>query len=385
MLQDKIEFPFKLIHYLFIPGQCQHIAARNYLQFWEKTFYVLQIGVVNTEKLCGVDPFDFDLFLLQGELFVLQLTENSPIKLIFEPKLGNNSGQKTTLGSRMKIITLTTDMGVQDHYSAALKGAILSRVPEARIVDVSHTVKPFDLVQAAFYVSSCFMDFPEGTVHVIGVDSEPMVNFSGSEGSFPSVMLFKGHYFISNDNGFFGALIGEDRPDGFYRIDDVLSNVSLFRFPTKNMLIPVACRILNGEKIETFASEFPSFKRAFYQNAVLEQNLIKGNVIHIDNYGNLITNVHQSLFDRFGKDVPFTIYYRHKDYHIDEISPTYNAVPSGEKVAVFNSNGLLEIAINRGANAGSGGADKLFGVRVGDIVRIEFTPRGSRTTIESLF
>jgi S-adenosylmethionine hydrolase len=285
----------------------------------------------------------------------------------------------------MKIITLTTDMGIQDHYSAAIKGAILSRVQDARIVDISHNVKPFDVVQAAFYVSSCFEDFPEATVHVIGVDSEPMVNFSGSEGTFPAVMLYKGHYFVANDNGFFGALVGEEQAEGFYRIDDVLSDVSLFRFPTKNMLIPAACRILNGEKLESIASPSSSFKRAFSQNAVIEQNLIKGNVIHIDNYGNLITNIHQSLFERFGKDIPFTIYYRHKDYHIDEISSTYNSVPSGEKVAVFNSNGILEIAINRGANAGSGGADKLFGVRVGDIVRVEFTPRGSRTTIESLF
>ncbi len=313
------------------------------------------------------------------------LTKNSPNKVIFEPKLGNNSAQKTTDQRDMQIITLTTDMGIEDHYVAALKGAVMRLAPTAQIVDISHSVRPFDVVQAAYYVSSCFEEFPEGTVHVIGVDSEPMVNFSGSEGSFPSIMKYKGHYFISNDNGFFGSLLQENEHEGFYRLDDVLSNMNLFRFPTKNMLIPAACRILNGEKIETFASVFPSFKRAFALTAVIEQNLIKGNVIHIDNFGNLITNVHQSLFDRFGKDVPFTIWFRSKEYHIDEISSTYNSVPSGEKVAVFNNNNLLEIAINRGANASNGGAQKLFGVRIGDVVRIEFTPRGSRTTIESLF
>jgi len=87
-----------------------------------------------------------------------------------------------------QIITLTTDMGVQDHYVATLKGTILGTLPDARIVDISHAVKPFDVVQAAFYVSSCFESFPLGTVHVIGVDSEPMVNFGGSEGSFPSIL-----------------------------------------------------------------------------------------------------------------------------------------------------------------------------------------------------
>ncbi len=285
----------------------------------------------------------------------------------------------------MQIITLTTDMGVQDHYVAALKGAILSRLPDARIVDISHHVRPFDVVQAAYYVSSCYESFPEGTVHVVGVDSEPMVNFSGTEGSFPSILKHKGQYFVSNDNGFFGSFLGEQEIEEFYRLDDVLSNMGLFRFPTKNMLIPAACRILNGESIDTFASSFTSFKRAFTQTAVIEPNLIKGNIVHIDSYGNLITNIHQSLFDRFGKETPFTIRYRNKDYFIDEISATYNSVPSGEKVAVFNSNGLLEIAINRGANAGNGGAEKLFGMRVGDVVRVEFTPRGSHATIESLF
>lgn len=285
----------------------------------------------------------------------------------------------------MQIITLTTDMGERDHYVASLKGTILRLCPNAKIVDVSHSVKPFDTAEAAFFLNSCIDDFPEGTVHVIGVDTEPMINFSGAEGSFPSVMKFRGQFIVGNDNGFFGAFLKEENAEGFYRIDDMLSNPSLFKFPTKNMLIPAACRILNGDLVEDFCSPFGSFKKAFAFTAVVETNLIKGNVIHIDNYGNLITNVHYTLFERFGQNMPFTIYYRNKDYYIDEISPTYNAVTPGEKVAIFNQNGLLEIAINRGANGSNGGADRLFGIRLGDVIRIEFTPRGSHTTIESLF
>lgn len=151
------------------------------------------------------------------------------------------------------------------------------------------------------------------------------------------------------------------------------------------MLIPAACSIMNGEDIDNFASPFNSYKRAFALTATIETNLIKGNVVHIDNYGNLITNVHRTLFERFGKETPFTIYYRNRDYHIDEISPTYNSVPNGEKVALFNNNDFLEIAINRGANQSNGGAEKLFGVRINDVIRIEFTPRGSHNTLESLF
>jgi S-adenosylmethionine hydrolase len=246
-------------------------------------------------------------------------------------------------------------------------------------------VNPFDVAEAALHIANCYSDFPEGTVHVIGVDSEPLINFGESDGAFPSILVFEGHYFISNDNGFFGSFLQDKQAEAFYRIDDVLSKQELFKFPTKNMLIPVACRILKGEKIETFASPEKAFKKAFMPNALIDTNLIKGTIIHIDNYGNLITNIHVSLFERFGKDIPFIIYYRNKDYHIDELSPTYNSVPSGEKVAIINENGWLEIAINRGAKGNGSGAEQLFGVRTGDIIRVEFTPRGSRSTIDSLF
>jgi len=285
----------------------------------------------------------------------------------------------------MSIITLTTDMGLNDHYVASLKGTILSGVSNANIVDISHAIRPFDISEAAFQLASCYKDFPDGTVHVVGVDSEPIVNFGGSDGSFPSIMHFNNQYFISNDNGFFGAFLKEEYPTTLWRIEDILSNPKLFKFPTKNILLQAAIRILKGEKIDDFATPVTSYKNALSLVAVSETNLIKGHVVHIDNYGNAITNVHQSLFERFGKDTPFTLYFKRKEYYIDVISNAYNEVAQGEKVAIFNENNYLEIAINRGANTGSGGAEQLFGLHKNDIIRIEFTPQGSRETIDSLF
>lgn len=285
----------------------------------------------------------------------------------------------------MKVITLTTDMGLHDHYVASLKGKILSSLNDAHIVDISHSVRPFDISEAAFHVRSSYRDFPLGTVHVIGVDSEPIINFGGSDGSFPSIMSFEGHYFVSCDNGFFGAFLGENRPDAFWRIEDILSDEKLFKFPTKNILLTSAIRILNGEDPTSFAVPSKSYKSALTPIAITETNLIKGYVIHIDNYGNAITNIDRALFDRFGAGEPFIIYFKKKDYYIDVISNAYNEVPQGEKVAVFTENDLLEIAINRGANGSTGGAEQLFGLRVNDMIRVEFTPKGSRTTIDSLF
>lgn len=285
----------------------------------------------------------------------------------------------------MKIITLTTDLGLNDHYVASIKGAILSQVPDAQIIDITHTVRPFDVNEAAFHVSSCYKDFPDGTIHIIGVDSEPVINFGSAGGAFPSILDFNNQYFISNDNGFFGSFLKENTPTGFYRIDNVLSDHNLFTFPTKNILTKTALRILKGEKIEDLASPESNYARAFSLVATSETNLIKGHVIHIDSYGNAITNVTKEMFERFDQDVRYTIYFKRKDYFIDTISKSYNEVPQGEKVAIFNEQNLLEIAINRAATRGTGGADKLFGLTLGDIIRVEFTPQGSHKNFDTLF
>jgi S-adenosylmethionine hydrolase len=276
-------------------------------------------------------------------------------------------------------------MGLNDHYVASLKGSLLSADHTVNIIDITHDVSPFDISEAAFHVTSCYQDFPKGTIHVVGVDSEPIVNFGGSDGSFPTIMEFAGQYFISNDNGFFGAFLKEERPNAIWRIEHFISDPKAFKFPTKNILIEAAIRLMKGESPASFATSFNGYKNALALVAVSETNLIKGHVVHVDSYGNAITNVHHTLFERFGENTPFILYFKRKDYFIDVISNTYNEVAQGEKVAIFNENGFLEIAINRGASGSTGGAEQLFGLHKNDIIRIEFTPKGSRETLESLF
>lgn len=286
----------------------------------------------------------------------------------------------------MQIITLTTDMGLSDHYVAAIKGSILKELKEVQLVDITHQVQAFDVAQAAYYLHSCIDDFPEGTIHLIGVDTEPVINFgSPRHSSVPAVLCFKGQYVVSNDNGLFGLLVREDSFESVWHVDDVLSNPNVFKFPAKNILAPIAIQLAQGKKPKDFATQVEQFNRLIAMNPIIEHNVIKGNVIHIDHFGNVITNIDKELFDRVGKDVPFTIFFRRKEYYIDEISRTYNEVPSGEKVALFNSNNLLEIAINRGAKSRNGGASSLFGLSINDTIRIEFLPPGSKETLDSLF
>ena len=286
----------------------------------------------------------------------------------------------------MHIITLTTDMGVKDHYVAALKGKIYSLCPSAIIVDISHTVKPFNIGQASFFIRNSIKDFPDGTIHIIGVDPEPLVNFSQPEESaLPTIMKFNNQYFIGTDNGIFSLILENQKHQGLWSLDDVLSQPELMNFPTKNILVPAACKLAKGEKPEAIGSVKDSYKKAFLINPVIDGNTVKGSVLHIDHYGNLITNIKKDDFYRIGRNVPFVIYFRQKEYYIDVISLGYNEVPTGEKVAIFNADGYLEIAINKGTPENGGGANSLFGLKLGDTIRIEFTPRGSRETLESLF
>jgi S-adenosylmethionine hydrolase len=286
----------------------------------------------------------------------------------------------------MSIITLTTDMGLRDHYVAAIKGRIYTLAENVKIVDISHEVKPFNIVQAAFFVRNCIKDFPDGTIHILGVDPEPLVNFGNPDDSIlPVIMLYRNQYFLGSDNGIFSLILDNHPHEGVWVIEDVLSQPETMKFPTKNIFVPIACDMANGKHPSELGTPKETIRRAVQITPVIEPNVLKGSVIHIDHYGNLITNIRKDDFHRVGKNVPFTIFFRQKEYFIDTISLGYNEVPNGEKVAIFNDVGLLEIAINKGTPENGGGANALFGLRLGDVIRIEFTPRGSRNTLESLF
>lgn len=286
----------------------------------------------------------------------------------------------------MNIITLTTDMGLTDHYVASLKGTLLNALKDVHIVDVTHNVQAFDVQEAAYHLRSCIQDFPKGTIHVVAVDSEPVINFGSPQlSSLPAILIFHEQFFVSNDNGFFSLLVAENSFESIWHVDDVLSNPNAFKFPAKNILIPIAVKIAKGVTLEKIATQVETFKRMISLNPIIDTNLIVGCVQHIDYYGNIITNIDKNLFSRFGENIPFTIFFRKKEYYIDVISTTYGDVTPGERVAFFNNNDLLEIAINRGAKTRNGGASTLFGLVQNDTIRIEFSPSGSKQTIDSLF
>ncbi len=256
----------------------------------------------------------------------------------------------------MPIITLTSDWGYKDHYIGAVKGAILHRMPDATIVDISHSIPPFNVEHAAFVLKNCYHNYPEGTVHIIGVNTEE------SDKNPHTIIKIDGQFFISADTGIF-SMIFNKKPDKIIELT-IVQDSGFFTFSTRDRFAKAAVHIAQGKNIDELGDTKDSINEKILFEPVVTESLIKGHVIFIDSYENIITNIKEPLFKEVGKGQKFTIGFR--TYEIHKISRSYSDVPVGEIVALFNSGGYLEIAMNQGNAAG------LLGMDSKDLVRIEF-------------
>lgn len=258
----------------------------------------------------------------------------------------------------MAIITLTSDWGLKDHYAGAVRGAILKNLPEAQIVDISHFIPPFDLNQTAFIIRNAYRDFPEGTVHIIGVNTEASLET-------PHTLVFhRGHYFIGADNGIF-SLIFDEKPAKIIELD-IIQDSNYFTFPTRDLFAKVACHIASGKPIEALGHPKAGIMLKMAFQPVIQGNMIKGKVIYVDNYENAYVNITESLFQSVVKNKRFNITFRTASYSISEISKSYKDVTPGVMLALFSSSGYLEIAIREGR------ASSLLGLKMDQLVTIEF-------------
>ncbi|NBU91285.1 MAG: hypothetical protein EBS17_00435 [Flavobacteriia bacterium] len=342
--------------------------------------------IIYAKESGGIDANQLDI-----PVTYIQLKSNYQLQCLRKPLILVKLAKTQTLGSsKMQIITLTSDLGLKDYYVASVKARLMQEIPEAYCVDISHQIKPFDSLEAAYQLRNCFSEFPKGTIHLVGVDCEPFLPYKLQPGqsdnvlSYPCILLFQEHYIICSDNGFIGAFLGLDTPQALYQYKAIENHPSHWNFMLKYCFIGLAKQLYNNKSLGEFCESVTKFKRAFTPLPQFDEHSIVGNVIHIDAFGNIVTNIFKSDFERFGLDVPFTISYQKRNDDIDVISKAYNDVALGDRVAIFNEAQRLEIAINRGANAGNGGADKLFGIRLGETVRVTFFPRGSVQNLSSL-
>ncbi|OQA00076.1 MAG: Adenosyl-chloride synthase [Bacteroidetes bacterium ADurb.Bin408] len=256
----------------------------------------------------------------------------------------------------MRIITLTSDWGLRDHYLGAVKGTILTLIPDARIIDITHNITPYDIISASFVLKNAFLSFPEGTVHIVGINTEASLQ------NAHIVALYKKHYFIGTDNGIF-SLIFEQSADKIVEID-IHQDSDFFTFPTRDVFVKVAAHIFEKGEIDSLGNVKKSLNEKYFISPVTVNNVIKGNVLYIDSYGNVITNISLDLFKSFTKGKHFSINFRGSNYEIQKISQSYNDVEQGEKLAIFSTTGLLEIALNQGQ------ASSLLGLHPNDNVNV---------------
>ena len=257
----------------------------------------------------------------------------------------------------MAIITLTTDLGDKDIYQAVLKGSILKLIPDAKIVDITHSVAVFNVQQAAFVLKNSFHYFPDGTVHLIGIDT-----VYNNENRYLAVKYRK-HFFVGADNGIF-SLIFEGDADEIVEID-LMQDLKFLHFPLADIFVKAACRLAQGEALKKIGITVASVEKKMNLQPVFEKNKIRGSVIYIDAFQNVITNITKDFFNEVQKGRQFALSFKRNE-KITQLSWHYNEVPEGEKLCLFGISDHLEIAINKGNAAG------LLGLGLGDSVVIDF-------------
>ena len=257
----------------------------------------------------------------------------------------------------MPIVTLTTDFGLKDHFVASLKGALHATIEGVTICDISHLISPFDIQQAAFTLGHSWHRFPEGTIHLVGVGPAPSTRFNHV------AFRMNGHYFIGANNGLF-SLLSNERPDEIVEICPAGAEPTAF--PALDVYVPFAAGIAAGLSLASIGTPIESLAELIRPRHFPEDDVIKGNVVYIDSFGNLITDITEKEFERVGQNRPFAIELIGDE--INTISRRYSDVDEGDKLALFNSEGILEIAINQGK------ANQLLNLRLNAVIRIVFNP-----------
>jgi S-adenosyl-L-methionine hydrolase (adenosine-forming) len=240
------------------------------------------------------------------------------------------------------IITLLTDFGLADPYVAMMKGVILSINPDAILVDISHSIPVGRIAQGAEMIMDSYPFFPLGTVHLVIID--PGV---GSRRKLLGIEAH-GHYFVGPDNGVFWPIIKDRRNTAIIN----LTGEKYFRphitatFHGRDIFAPVAAHLSMGEDISRMGERIHDPIKITLPSCHIIEDVLYGEIIRVDNFGNIITSIHWKELEGFLKDADPVITIG--DLELRKISRTYLDVEEGEPLALINSSGMLEIAVNLG-------------------------------------
>ncbi len=248
----------------------------------------------------------------------------------------------------MPLLTLTSDIGSPDYLVGAVKAQLLQLNPDFRIVDISHNIPPFNYPQAAYVCRSAINNFPDFSYHLI------LVNLYEKKPEQLLLAFHNNQYLLCADNGLL-TMILEETPE-------MIIGIPLEKEAVKNTLYltSVMGRVVNqlasGESVQKIGNPDVKYMEKRHLRPLLDNQGIEGQIIFIDSFENVIVNITREQFEEQRKGRNFRIVFTRGEF-IDRISETYADVAEGEKVALFNSAGYLEIAINKGNAAG------LFGLK----------------------
>jgi S-adenosyl-L-methionine hydrolase (adenosine-forming) len=255
------------------------------------------------------------------------------------------------------VITLISDYGAGSPYTAAMLGSALTLMPQTKVIELSHHIPPFDLVQAAFFLKSVYHQFPKGTCHLICLDTSISLHKK------LLVVEANGHYFLGADNGIFSLLFDENLVQAYKIITNADAHLELF--PEKNIFLPLLTKFFEQGSFEGLATRDQISPKKQSIQVTEDENGLRGTVMFIDGYSNAITNIHKSLFENTGKGRAFILYYWGK-HTIEKLSANFEDSNAGDDIMLFNENQYLMLAINKGKGA------QLLGLKPGSNIIIEF-------------
>jgi S-adenosylmethionine hydrolase len=241
-----------------------------------------------------------------------------------------------------RIISLTTDFGVSDHFVGTMKGVILGIAPDADIVDITHDVPPFEIPEGAFAIAEAYRYFPKGTIHVVVVD--PGV------GTARRAILAEaaGQYFIAPDNGVLTIIYEREK----HKVR-VMTNERFFlparsrTFHGRDVFAPAAAHLAGGAKPAQFGKTISDYAQlGMLKPQRVGKRIWSGTVIKADRFGNLITNLHIDEFDAV-RERPFELSVGLR--RVDRLCGAYGEAAPGDLFAIVGSSGYLEVSVNQGS------------------------------------
>lgn len=257
----------------------------------------------------------------------------------------------------MSIITLTTDYGLKDHYAASVKARILSINPGVTIVDISHLVPVMNIIHAAFLLQTVFRDFPKGTIHLVGVDS-PAFDSKQFSDQYIAASL-EDHFFVLENSGLL-SLISEKTPLAVVNINSIRPIDTTFS--GAEIVAPAAAKLASGVPLNELGLPASSLASFIPMRITKDDKRISGTIVHIDHFGNAITNISKEMVEDFVGDKDY--YVRCGGHHFRNAIHSSIKQDGGNCFLFFNTQNLLEIGQFLGH------AGEMLGVKTGDTVLV---------------